>query len=327
MERRNFILGMGSFFVGACASRTGLSRPQDTAAQPTGSPDGSIAGAVPAPPPPPAWPSRRVVQAPPTGSSAAQPASVVCRAGGAHYTTRPGDTVASISRKYGVAQADICRANPRAVRGRHVEPGRMIWLPGADPARCRPDVRIASTPTRVASPGARPVRGTATPAVRIVRRRVWGAQSLKSNHDPMARIRRITLHHTDEVPGIRARGDREIVSAIQRYHRNHLGWADIGYHYLIGRDGLIYEGRPANIQGAHSGGANNIENLGIAMIGNFSRELPNAAQMRTLEAFLDDRRRAHAVAGRKLHGHRDLGATECPGTTLYTWLQQYKRSC
>ena len=30
------------------------------------------------------------------------------------------------------------------------------------------------------------------------------------------------------------------------------GWNDIGYSFLIGGDGLMYEGRGWNIQGAHT---------------------------------------------------------------------------
>lgn len=314
MERRVFILGLGSFLVGACASRPRIEAGHNPY---TG---GATASAGPTRVPRPPAPSERlarVVSTPPGDA-------IRCAPGGVHYTTRQGDTLQGIAARYDIPAASICRANPGRISAARVVPGRMIWLPGARPIACEPVVAEARP---LPSPCEAPVRSRPSPprgGYRVVRRADWGAESLKPNHDPMNGVRRITLHHTDEVPGIRARSDREIVAAIQRYHRNHLGWADIGYHYLIGRDGLVYEGRTATAQGAHSGGANNIQNLGIAMIGNFSRRMPTGGQMQALEAFLGDQQRAHRVGTAKVYGHRDLGPTECPGTTLYGWLAQYK---
>jgi N-acetylmuramoyl-L-alanine amidase len=124
---------------------------------------------------------------------------------------------------------------------------------------------------------------------------------------------------------MRGRSDTEVVRAIQAYHRDTLGWADIGYHYLVGRDGRVYEGRALTAQGAHSGGANNKHNLGISAIGNFSCGLPPAVQLEALAGFLADRRVAYGVPVGALLGHRDLGSTECPGNALYAWLQDAKR--
>ena len=92
---------------------------------------------------------------------------------------------------------------------------------------------------------------------------VWGGAhlGLKPNHDPMNGITRLTLHHTSEHPGMRGLNDREVIAKIAKYHRDVLGWADIGYHYLIGKDGKIYQGRSLLAQGAHAGSGNNGHNL------------------------------------------------------------------
>jgi hypothetical protein len=47
------------------------------------------------------------------------------------------------------------------------------------------------------------------------------------------------------------------VKAIQDYHQFDLGWVDIGYHFLVGENGKVYEGRGWNRQSAHSPGWNN----------------------------------------------------------------------
>ena len=44
------------------------------------------------------------------------------------------------------------------------------------------------------------------------------------------------------------------------------GWSDIGYHYLIDRDGTVTEGRPIENSGAHAKGYNKTS-VGIALWG------------------------------------------------------------
>jgi N-acetylmuramoyl-L-alanine amidase len=201
----------------------------------------------------------------------------------------------------------------------HASPPVAATPPPAPAPRAALPVRAAPPP---AAPRLAPAGGSGW---RLVPRAAWGAQPLKGNHDPMGAITRITLHHTDEHAGMRGRTDEEVVRAIQAYHRDSLGWADIGYHYLVGRDGRVYEGRALTAQGAHSGGANNKNNLGISVIGNFSCGLPPTTQLHALAGFLADRRAAYRVPACALLGHRDLGSTECPGSSLYAWLQDAKR--
>ncbi len=46
------------------------------------------------------------------------------------------------------------------------------------------------------------------------------------------------------------------------------GWSDIGYHYVIYRDGTVHEGRDVNLIGAHcSKGGHNQHSIGICYIG------------------------------------------------------------
>ena len=52
---------------------------------------------------------------------------------------------------------------------------------------------------------------------------------------------------------------------IKRWHTDK-GWLDIGYHYVIRRDGLIEAGRDEEKIGAHAKGHNN-ESIGVCLIG------------------------------------------------------------
>ena len=56
-------------------------------------------------------------------------------------------------------------------------------------------------------------------------------------------------------------------------HRTHLGngWAGIGYHYYICKDGTIYRGRPEDTVGAHAYGANS-HSIGVCFEGNYQVE-------------------------------------------------------
>lgn len=50
---------------------------------------------------------------------------------------------------------------------------------------------------------------------------------------------------------------------------NNKNWEDIGYTFLVGEDGNIYEGRGWGKHGAHSIPYNS-KSIGICMIGNFN---------------------------------------------------------
>ncbi|GAC1569912.1 MAG: hypothetical protein NVS3B3_24240 [Aquirhabdus sp.] len=47
------------------------------------------------------------------------------------------------------------------------------------------------------------------------------------------------------------------------------GYGDIAYHFLIGKDGAVYEARPLEYRGAHVFGHND-HNIGIAFLGDYS---------------------------------------------------------
>ncbi len=183
---------------------------------------------------------------------------------------------------------------------------------------CGPAVRTVTEPPAPPAPAA--------PSYKVFTRADWDAEPLKDNHDPMGAITRITLHHTAELPGMDTRTDLELVKGVQNFHRNEREWADIGYHWLIGRDGNVYEGRTLEAQGAHAGAGNNQNNLGISVIGDFTDSMPIAKQLATVELFLTQQLAKYEVAIGELHGHRDFKPTECPGGSLYGWLTSFKEA-
>ncbi len=88
-----------------------------------------------------------------------------------------------------------------------------------------------------------------------------------------------------------------------------LGWAGIGYHFYVRKDGRIYRGRPENWIGAHTVGHN--EKIGICAEGNFEQEQMTQAQKNALIWLLEYLRSKYGCL--EVFGHRDLDATACPG--------------
>lgn len=175
-----------------------------------------------------------------------------------------------------------------------------------------------TTMPRAPEPG--PITGN---GYTLVPRRAWTSQGVKGNNNPMGTVTRITVHHTGEHGTWDDLPDSEIVQRIERYHRDEKGWAAIGYHFLVGKDGKVYEGRPAKYQGAHTS-TQNENNLGVSVIGDFMRKPPSARQLSALKAFLDDKRGEYGVGRGRIYGHRDLHPSQCPGDALYAWVKQYK---
>ena len=79
------------------------------------------------------------------------------------------------------------------------------------------------------------------------------------------------------------------VKEIRQWHKAK-GWSDIGYHYVIRRDGRVEKGRPESRVGAHVAGYNR-DSIGICLVGGVSENLVpennyTEAQWKALEELL-----------------------------------------
>ncbi len=120
----------------------------------------------------------------------------------------------------------------------------------------------------------------------------------------------IVIHHT----GAEEKNARQVCD----YHRR-LGWQDVGYHYLIERDGVVVPGRPPSMRGAHClAGRMNHKALGIALIGNLEKRPPFPAQLAALKGLLKRLMREYRIPPANVLGHREVpgAATACPGRHL-----------
>ncbi len=245
---------------------------------------------------------------------------------GIWYEIVDGDTLSAIARKSGVSINEIVAANN--LKSTLLIPHEKLWLPGTntigpDPlaAQTAPDEDHVPESRDDDDPGVGNLPRAPGKGYVLVKRSQWTRVAPRSDARAIGKVTRLTVHHTSEHGGLVGIPDIEVVKRIENYHRNGRKWCAIGYHYLIGKDGRVYEGRPANLQGAHVLSENE-NNIGISMIGDFNEKLPNAQQMSALQSFLDDTRKRYGVPKSRIYGHRDLNRSKCPGDVLYNWLKR-----
>ncbi len=193
----------------------------------------------------------------------------------------------------------------------------------------------------------------------VVPRSAWGAdESLRFDGAgneiwPPAfwPIQKLIVHHTAT-----QNGDPDpaaTVRSIYYYHAVTQGWGDIGYNFLIDEAGRIYEGRYSRVyapgesptgedlagNGVTAGHAYgyNAGTVGIALLGTLTNRNATPAARDALDRLLAWIADTHAIdpQGSSLYtnpvngtqavfpniaGHRDVGATECPGGAFYSTL-------
>lgn len=191
----------------------------------------------------------------------------------------------------------------------------------------------------------------AAPGVEIVPRATWdpdppdvGALSRTGAavryQGPLERaLSWIVVHHSDftDAPG---------PLAIKRYHLDVSGFSDIGYHFVIAKDGTVYEGRHLSLMGAHAGASREQVRalvklrkegkkgreldeawqqdpdhgaIGIVLDGYFFGQRPTAAQQRSLALLVEELMGRYGIARDHVITHREVKprVVEASGRALY----------
>ncbi|MGL5808315.1 MAG: N-acetylmuramoyl-L-alanine amidase [Nocardioides sp.] len=194
----------------------------------------------------------------------------------------------------------------------------------------------------------------------------WGAdESLRLDEDGKEKLaqsyfptQKLTVHHTAT-----SNGDPDPAGTVRAIYADHVGprdFGDIGYQLLIDERGVVYEGRysgddgmpvfgdgadengrPTMSTGAHVAGWNS-GNIGVALLGDFTRQPPTDAARSSLVVVLavlsqitsidplGSETYLNPVNGTSIDvdnipGHRDFGPTECPGDAFYLDLPGLRR--
>ena len=112
---------------------------------------------------------------------------------------------------------------------------------------------------------------------------------------------------------------------IRKWHTKERGWDDIGYHFVIRRDGRVERGRDGHYEGAHVEGHNS-HTIGICLVGGKGKAgaednfLP--AQKSALAGLIAGLRAGGSFP--KVVGHNDLNpAKACPVLDVPQFLTQF----
>ncbi len=113
------------------------------------------------------------------------------------------------------------------------------------------------------------------------------------------------------------------VREIRQWHKER-GFLDIGYHFVIRRDGTLENGRDVSVVGAHVAGQNH-DSVGICLVGGVNDKMqPEAnftpAQMHTLKEVLAGLQKEFPLA--VIKGHHDFAAKACPSFDVKRWLSK-----
>ena len=141
----------------------------------------------------------------------------------------------------------------------------------------------------------------------------------------MAAVRRKTDFIAVHCSATRPSMDVGVVD-IRKWHRAQ-GWEDIGYHWVIRRNGKLEKGRAENLVGSHVRGFNAVS-IGVCLVGgvaqdDFTKAENNftPAQFATLRELLANLKGRFPQA--VIQGHRDFPkvAKDCPSFDVRKWLK------
>lgn len=124
------------------------------------------------------------------------------------------------------------------------------------------------------------------------------------------------------------RGNQNITfEDIKRWHTMERAFIDIGYHWVIERDGSVKQGRPVDDWGAHAKGHNH-ESVGICLVGGLDKHNEpednfTPLQKRMLKLLIAGHQALYPHI--EVRGHIHFNAEKaCPGFPVEPWLFQEK---
>ena len=116
------------------------------------------------------------------------------------------------------------------------------------------------------------------------------------------------------------------VEEIRRWHKAR-GWRDVGYHWVIRRDGTVEQGRPESQVGAHVR-LHNLYTIGVCLVGGINEDMePEAnytdAQWESLETLVEDIMERYDLTEPSLQvrGHNEVSTKACPCFNVSDWVR------
>ncbi|KTF86035.1 hypothetical protein cypCar_00031695 [Cyprinus carpio] len=162
----------------------------------------------------------------------------------------------------------------------------------------------------------------------IISRSQWGAAAFIGSPSYLSLpMPYLFIHHTYQPSKPCTTFDQcaSDMRSMQRYHQQTNGWSDIGYSFVAGSDGNLYEGRGWNWVGAHTYGYNS-KGYGVSFIGDYTSTLPikSAMDMVRYDFTSCAVNSGGLSSSYSLYGHRQATSTDCPGNSFYREIQTWE---
>ncbi|HKP92235.1 MAG TPA: N-acetylmuramoyl-L-alanine amidase [Thermoleophilaceae bacterium] len=217
-----------------------------------------------------------------------------------------------------------------------------LWTGGSDVVQYQLSRPVAGLKLRfVKASGSPAIRAAAADRHGVISRGKWtGHGGCRPRVKPeYGTVDVAFIHHTVNANTYSKSDVPSMILAICRYHRDSNGWNDIGYNFVVDRFGRVWEGRQGGIDqaviGAHTLGVNSYS-TGIANLGTFDTSGQTGPALDAMEDLIRWKLPLHGahpsghvtllsgefgsgrpIGLRRISGHRDAYATECPGAALY----------
>ena len=114
---------------------------------------------------------------------------------------------------------------------------------------------------------------------------------------------------------------------IREWHVDQNGWDDVGYHYIIRRNGKLEKARPEEYSGAHAP-SHNSRSIGICLVGGMADD-GGPENNFTLEQFLTLKDLVNMIMNKysditEVLGHCDVqdNKPNCPGFDVKQWMNK-----
>lgn len=116
------------------------------------------------------------------------------------------------------------------------------------------------------------------------------------------------------------------VDDIRKWHKQR-GFEDVGYHFIIYRDGTVVKGREESLQGAHCTGKN-ATSIGICYIGGCDKNMKakdtrTEAQKQAMYKLVKDLMQKYHIPLVDVHGHYEYANKACPSFKIDVFRSEF----
>jgi len=203
-----------------------------------------------------------------------------------------------------------------------------IWPDPSRPGGPAPSIASGTTPPTAATGVTPDLKAKAVDGVIPRARWARGNPDGSDLNKMIVPIKWVTIHHDGlDSPMTETSMDASAarIEWIRCGHRGR-GFSDIGYHYVIDRDGRVWEGRNLRWQGAHVS-KHNEQNIGILVMGNFDIQKPSQQQLDGTRLHVRKLLAQYKLSRGRVLTHREwAGAkTACPGKHLQAAVDDARR--